>query len=135
MFSGITTKNLQLDDNGEHQLPLSMLIFGSHDGANLNHLEFLKFFIQRDHGVMGIEVTFQSPVDGNTSMFLGTNIPCVPYNRYRAPEEIQEYKMSFDVSAGEELVALDVFQGNYVLCLKVVHKHINTCCILLTPAS
>lgn len=135
MFSGITTKNLRLDDNGEHQLPLSMLIFGSHDGAHLNYLEFLKFFIQKDRGVMGIEVTFQSPVDGKTSKLLGTDIPCVPYTTFREPEELQEYKMSFDVSAGEELVALDVLQGNYVLCLKVVNKHINTCCIPLTPES
>lgn len=135
MFSGITMEDLRLDYNGEHQLPLSMLIFGSHDGTHLNHLEFLKFFIQKDHGVMGIEFTFQSPIDGKTSKLLGTDIPCVPYNGLRAPEELQEYKMSFDVSAGEELVALDVLQGIYVLCLKVVHKHINTCCIPLTPES
>jgi hypothetical protein len=99
-----------------------MLNFGARDGAHLNHIKHLTVLTQEDHGVMGLEVTCESPVDGQTSIFLGTNKPCTPLNRRPPPETLLEFKMTFDVSAGEELVALDVLQGHYVLCLKVRHQ-------------
>ena len=125
-FSGITTYLLRPDDSGKHQRPLSMLIFGACDGAHLNHIECLTFLMREDHGLMGLEVTFESPVEGRTSMLLGSNTPFVPLSTRPPPETLQEYKMSFDVSAHEKVVALDVLQGHYVLCLKVKYKYTNT---------
>lgn len=98
-----------------------MLIFGGRDGEDLKHIKRLTVLIQEDHGIMGLEVRCESHVDGEASMFLGSNKPCIPSNRRPAPETLLEYEMSFDVSGGEELIALDVLQGHYVLCLKVRH--------------
>lgn len=96
-----------------------MLIFGARDGPNLNKITRLTVFAQEDHGVMGLEVTCESPLDGKTTKFLGSKKPCIIFNRYYQPETLLEYKMAFDMSAGEELIALDVLRGQYVLCLKV----------------
>lgn len=55
-YSGITAQDLRLDDFGQHQRPLSMLMFGARHGADLNHIERLTVLTQEDHGVMGLEV-------------------------------------------------------------------------------
>lgn len=121
-FSGITTQNLRIDDSGKHQRPLSMLTFGGRSGAHLNHITHLAVLTQEDHGVMGLEVTYQTPLDGEVSVLLGSNKPCIPLNRRPPPETLRQSKMSFETSAGEELTALDVLQGHCVLCLKVRKK-------------
>lgn len=118
-FSGITTEDLRIDDTAKHQRPLTMLIFGAHKGPHLKYMTHLTVLAQEDHGVMGLEVTCESPLDGKTTKFLGSKKPCIIFNRHYQPETLLEYKMAFDMSAGEELVALDVLRGHYVLCLKV----------------
>jgi hypothetical protein len=79
-----------------------MLIFGACDGAHRNHIECLTFLMQEDHGLMGLEVTFESPVGGRTSMLLSSNTPFVPLSTRPPPETLQEYKMSFDVFCERE---------------------------------
>lgn len=85
-----------------------MLLFGAYDGPHLNHIKCLTFLMQEDHGLMGLEVTFDSPVHGKPSMFLGSNKPCVPRSGRPPPETLLEYEMPFNISAGEELIAMDV---------------------------
>lgn len=121
-FCGISRKDLRIDDPEKHQRPLSTLIFGAGDGAHSNHIKHITVLTQEDHGVMGLAVTYESPLDGKTSMFLGSNKPYIPLTRRYPPETLHESKMSFDTSASEELIALGVLQGHYVLCLKVRKK-------------
>ncbi|KAI3392953.1 hypothetical protein diail_4940 [Diaporthe ilicicola] len=118
-FSGITTQALQLDVTGDQQRPLSMLIFGTRIGAQLNHMTHLTVLTQEEHGIMGLEVTFEHPIDGKNSLFLGSNRPCRSLGRRPPPDTLRESEMSFDIAAGEELIALDVLQGHFVLCFKV----------------
>lgn len=71
---------------------------------------------------MGFEVTFENPIDGKDSVLVGSSKPYLDFvERARdiPPEALQESEMTFDISAGEELIALDVLQRDYVLCFKV----------------
>lgn len=135
-YSGITAQDLRLDDFGQHQRPLFMLMFGARHGADLNHIERLTVLTQEDHGVMGLEVTFQYQIDGKGSMFVGSRKPCAPLDYRTPPETLLESNMSFDISAGEEVIALDVLQGHYVQCFKVSYMQPTTpCYVRHTPLS
>lgn len=113
-----------------------MLIFGPREGPHLNYMTHLTVLAQEDHAVMGLEVTCESPLGGKTTKFLGSKKPCIRLNRRYQPETMLEYKMAFDISAGEEVIALDVLRGQYLLCLKVgFDENYATSCICRTPMS
>lgn len=98
-----------------------MLIFRTRIGAYLNHIARLTVF-SHYRVVMGFEVTFEYPIDGQGSILVGSDKPYLDFverDRDTPPEAIKESEMTFDISAGEDLIALDVLQGDYVLCFKV----------------
>lgn len=96
-----------------------MLIIGARNRLHLNNIMHLAVLTQEDIGIMCLEVTYQDSLDGENSRLLGSNKPCIPSNRRPPPETLRQSKMSFETSAGEEPIALDVLQGHCVLCLKV----------------
>ncbi|KAL1855664.1 hypothetical protein Daus18300_011045 [Diaporthe australafricana] len=96
-----------------------MLIFGVRHDEHLNRMSRLTVLTQEEHGIMGLEVAFEHPIAGNNSIFIGTNKTCMVLDRRHPPETLPESEMLFDISAGEELIALDVLQSNYVVCIKV----------------
>lgn len=106
-------RDLQIDDSGHHERPISMLMF-----EQRKLITCLTTLRQERHGIMGLQVTFED----NESILLGSDEPCRPSVRLSTPSTLLKTEMSFDVSAGEEIIALDVLQDRYVLAIKVSYS-------------
>lgn len=125
-FSGIDERDLRYDevgDAGEHQRPLSTLLFGGAQGEFLKHITQFTVLSQK-HGVMGIEVTFDRPVNGSRSILLGRNVPCRSpgWRRFQnppSPGSLHTTDIMIDSADGEEITSIDVLESIFILCFKV----------------
>lgn len=122
-FSGISMHDLEMDDAGNHQRPLSMFLFGGADGELLKSITHLTVFTQKRHGVMGIQITYDRPVNGSYSALLGCSTPCRPTDFWRwqqpAPSTLHKTKMSISAVNGEKIVSMDIEQDSLVLGFNV----------------
>lgn len=122
-FFGISMHDLQRDDAGKHQRPLSMFLFGGADGELLKFITHLTVFTQQRHGLMGIQITYDRPVNGSYSAILGCSTPCRPTDFWRwqqpAPSTLHKTEMSISAMNGERIVSIDIEQDSLVLGFNV----------------
>lgn len=122
-FSEINMQDLKRDDAGKHQRPLSMFLFGGAHGELLQFITHLTVFTQKRHGVMGIQITYDRPVNGSYSALLGCSTPCRPTDFWRwqqpAPSTLHKTEMSISAVNGEKIVSIDIEQDSLVLGFNV----------------
>lgn len=122
-FFGISMHHLKRDDAGNHQRPLSMFLFGGADGELLRFITHLTVYTQQRHGVMGIQITYDRPINGSYSALLGCSRPCRPTDFFRwqqpAPSFLHKTEVEIRAVDGEKIVSMEIEQDSLVLGFKV----------------
>lgn len=124
-FLGISEQDLRSFEPGHHQSPLSTLLFRASNSDRSRRVTRITVF-SRVQAVMGIELQFDSPLHSSSqSTLLGGDMLARPPDWWRwqaqhpPPSSLQKTEMTIDSVGGEEIVAIDFLQSNYVSCFKV----------------